>query len=109
MAKIVNLTPHKIVVRIGESETSFPASGTVARVASKMEEVGTIAGIPVKSQIFGEVEGLPEPEEGTVYIVSALVLARAKEAGRSDVVAPNTSEGYRNEKGQIVAVPGFVK
>lgn len=109
MTKLVNLTPHAIVVRNGETEVSFPPAGTVARVASKMEEVGSIEGIPVKSQVFGKVEGLPAPEEGTVYIVSALVLSRAKECGRTDVVAPNTTEGYRNEKGQIVAVPGFVK
>lgn len=107
--KFVNLTPHEIVVQIGEEEKSFPASGTVARVTSQMKEVGTVAGIPVKSQIFGEVEGLPAPEEGTVYIVSALVLARAKEAGRTDVIAPNTAQAIRDEQGRIVAVPGFVK
>lgn len=110
MTKIVNLTPYTIVVQIGETKKSFPASGTVARVTSEMKEAGTIDGIPVKSQIFGEVEGLPEPEEGTVYIVfSELILSCAKAAGRADVVTPNTTEGYRNEKNQIVVVPGFIK
>ena len=32
---------------------------------------------------YGEIENLPEPEEGTIYIVSAMVLAAAKEKGRS--------------------------
>lgn len=109
MTKIVNLTPHTIVVRIEETEKSFPAFGKVARVTSEMKDVGTIAGIPVKSQIFGEVEGLPAPEDGTVYVVSALVLSRAKAAGRTDVIAPNTAQAIRDEQGRIVAVPGFVK
>ena len=110
MTKIVNLTPYTIVVKIGETKKSFPVSGTVARVTSEMKEAGTIAGAPVKSQIFGEVEGLPEPEEGTVYIVfSELILSRAKAAGRMDAVAPNTTEGYQNEKNKIITVPGFIK
>jgi len=110
MTKIVNLTPYTIVVRIGETEKSFPTSGTIARVTSEIKEVGTIAGIPVKSQIFSEVEGLPKPEERTVYIVfSELILSRAKEAGRTDVVTINTTEAYWNERNKIVVVPGFIK
>lgn len=62
------------------------------------------------SQTFGEISGLPEPEVGLYYIVSALVLAAAKNAGRYDVVAPATGHPLcvRDEKGLIQSVPGFV-
>lgn len=51
-----------------------------------------------------------EPEEGTIYIVSALVLAAAKEKGRTDVVAPATGHpDCVRENGFIVSVPGFVR
>lgn len=51
-----------------------------------------------------------KPEEGTVYIVSALVLAAAKEKGRTDVVAPATGHPDCVRKdGFIVSVPGFVR
>lgn len=54
---------------------------------------------------YGEIENLPEPEEGTIYIVSAA----AKEKGRTDVVAPATGHpDCKRENGFIVSVPGFV-
>ena len=58
--------------------------------------------------LLDEVQNLPEPAENILYIVSALVLAASK---RADLVAPATGhpEAVRNEKGQIVSVPGFVR
>lgn len=51
-----------------------------------------------------------KPEEGTIYIVSALVLAAAKEKGRTDVVAPATGHpDCVRENRFIVSVPGFVR
>ena len=101
--KIINLTPHTITLNNG---TEHPPSGKVARVANKFSNF--CCGI--SSVFYGEIENLPEPEEGTIYIVSALVLAAAKEKGRTDVVAPAT--GYPDcvrENGFIVSVPGFVR
>lgn len=50
-----------------------------------------------------------KPKEGTIYIVSAMVLAAAKEKGRTDVVAPATGHPDCIRKdGFIVSVPGFV-
>ena len=107
--KLVNLTPHDIVIRLPDGDCVIPASGTVARVATSHEQIGDIDGIPVSAQTFGQIEGLPEPQEGVVFVVSAIVLAAAKELGRTDVVAPDTARAIRNEAGQIVAVPGLVK
>ena len=102
--KILNLTPHTINLNTG---ASYEASGTIARVSSKMEHTSNINGIPIFSQTFGDIEGLPEPSQDTIYIVSAIVKSATD---RNDVVAPATShqEVIRNEKGHIVSVPGFI-
>lgn len=107
--RLINLTPHDIIIRLPDGDRVIPASGTVARVATSYEHVGDVDGIPVSAQTFGQIEGLPEPRNGVVYVVSAIVLAAAKELGRTDVVAPDTARAIRNEAGQIVAVPGLVR
>jgi hypothetical protein len=103
--ELINLTPHAIVLNDGRS---VGASGSVARVSSsftKFDEAG------ICEQTFGDIQGLPEPKEDTLYVVSALVLAAAKASGRTDVIAPATGhpEVRRNEAGQIISVPGFVR
>lgn len=72
-------------------------SGKVARVEFSNFCFSTV--------FYGEIENLPEPEEGTIYIVSAMVLAAAKEKGRTDVVHPDCIR----KDGFIVSVPGFVR
>ena len=82
-------------------------SGTVARVTTEEMEVEPIAGVPTIRRSFGEVEGIPAPHEGTIYIVSSMVLSAVD---RDDVVAPDTgSTALRNEKGHIVAVTRLVR
>ena len=134
MTTIINLTPHAIVITDGPT---LPASGEVARVTVDMERIdpcpfgGGICdycdyechsnlimapselggqSIPEYRQVLGEVEGLPEPQPGTLYIVSAMVLS-ALAGSRPDVVAPATGhpECIRNDKGHILSVPGFVR
>lgn len=56
---------------------------------------------------YGEVYGLPDPEEGTIYIVSAMV--RSAVPHRTDVYSPASSLATRNELGHIVSVPGLVR
>lgn len=98
----INLTPHSIVLNDGRS---FPPSGTIARVSTSFTEIIE----DVCQTTWGEVEGLPAPVEGTMYVVSALVLGAVN--GRSDVVAPATGhpQAVRNDKGHIISVPCFVK
>ena len=97
---IINLTPHSInfVSADGQPVLTVPSSGTLARVSSRTITTGSVAGIPVTETEFGSVEGLPEPQDGTVYIVSAIVAQRCK--GRNDVFIPN--ESVRDEKGRII-------
>ena len=104
--KIINLTPHPIVITNGPT---LQPSGTVARVTTQQVDAGTINGIPVKTQTFGDIVDLPDPQPDTIFVVSAIVLAAAKAQGRTDVVAPDTANAVRNENGYIVSVPGFVK
>ncbi|GIV86608.1 MAG: hypothetical protein KatS3mg054_0637 [Chloroflexus sp.] len=104
----VNLTPHTITIVHNDAKIEIPPSGNVARVTSSMEVVGEINGIPVSRATYGSVEGLPAPQDGTVYIVSSLVLS-ALAGSRPDVVAPDTSPtgAVRDEAGRIVGVRGF--
>lgn len=109
---LINLTPHPVVLRRGDTDTTVPPSGIVARVASVPGALMDDAGpVPVYSApAWGAVEGVPAPEAGTLYIVSALVAARC--AGRSDVVSPGTGPAdgaVRDDQGRIVAVTRLVR
>ena len=113
---LVNLTPHHLVLRpeVG-MDVVLPPSGTVARVSSTPGALSTVPDIPVPvagATTYGAVEGLPDAVEGTIYIVSALVLGALKGTGRFDVLAPGTGPNdnpVRNEKGQIAAVTRLVR
>lgn len=98
--QIINCTPHVVVLNNGES---FPVSGNVARVSNSFEESGK----GFFKVAYGEVTGLPDEQANTLYIVSSIV-ANATE--RMDVIVPATGhpDTIRNEKGQIVSVPGFI-
>lgn len=74
--KFINLTPHTITLNNG---TEYHPSGKVARVENQFSNF--CCGI--STVFYGEI-----PEEGTIYIVSAMVLAAAKEKGRSSRLYP---------------------
>lgn len=99
-----NFTPHAIKLNDGRE---FASDG-LARVSATFSSFDANG---VCEQQFGEVMGLPESENGTMFIVSAIVLTAAKAQGRTDCVAPATGhpDCVRNDKGFIVSVPGFVK
>ncbi len=100
----VNLTPHAIVVVVPSGTTTIPASGTLARCKTVNVPVGEVDGVPVGRVTYGDVEGLPAPQEGTYYVVSALV--RAAVPGRSDVLSPG--DLVRDAAGQVVGCRGLV-
>lgn len=109
--RFINLTPHPMtLVAPDGSQVVIPASGMVARVKAASTVVRTVSvdGIefPINRTVFGSVEGLPEPEEGTIYIVSTLVLS-ALAGSRSDVVAPDSNSAVRDSDGRIIGVRGF--
>ena len=91
---VVNLTPHSLTLRAPDgTDTVIPASGMVARVGNT-PGVATgqlVCGVPVKgADQTGEVEGLPEPQKGTVFLVSGFVGAALAGTGRQDVLVPGT-------------------
>lgn len=105
---IKNLTPHTINIVLPTNEKLvIPASGIVARVSSTAIHLEPIDGIPVVNTVYGEVVSLPEPEEGVIYIVSAMVLSRVQ--GRPDVFGPDTGPTAIRDEGKIVAVRGLVR
>lgn len=110
--KIVNLTPHAItVLKNGEEIAVYEASGSIARCEWKTGAVGEIAGIPLTETRFGKLylidrdkvrHELPEQQDGTFYIVSALV---ARVAGREDFVI--VDDTVRDDKGRIIGCQSF--
>jgi hypothetical protein len=115
--RLVNLTPHELVIFDAKSDSvvlRVPPSGVVARVSTKEVQVGTINGVPLLKTEYGNVENLPEPQENTIYVVSALVLQALQASGvkREDVVAPNTGPSslgaVRDSQGRIVGVKSFI-
>lgn len=124
--KIVNLTPHTINFVDGEGRplVTVEPSGRVARVTANTVTTGEVdvwadvfttihevllsldgaetpaetVGIPITGTTYGKVEGLPDPEEGTIYVVSSLVASRVP--NRTDVFIPN--ESVRDNQGRII-------
>lgn len=100
--KIINLTPHTMNIFNSEGVqiAAFPPSGKVARVSVKLEQRAHIDGIPVVAGSYGAVTDLPQPEAGTVYIVSALVRTAPECKGRVDVLSP--ADLVRDASGNII-------
>lgn len=116
--RYVNLTPHEINIYAAEVDgtgkdtkestlsLSVPPSGEVARVSVTPRYHLTVA-IPKEvvlyKQVAGDVVGLPEPENDTIFIVSAQV--RSAVPYRRDVASPG--ELKRNEAGQPIGCVGL--
>ena len=110
---LVNLTPHALTIYSSAGVNEIPASGSLARVRSTSEVIGEIGGTPVIRPSFDPVDGLPDPEPGTYYLVSSVVLTALRSHGihRGDVVAPGTGPNdgcIRDSRGQVQGVTRFV-
>ena len=106
MANIINLTPHPIVVENDDTKKVYEPSGTVARVEMETKPIGDIDGFYLHEQkVVGH--NVPDPQPDTYYIVSAMVLGLLRD--REDLIAPDTNNAKRNDKGWIISVPGFVR
>ncbi len=115
MAKIINLTPHEVVLMRSPYEyQTFPSQGAARlieeRIAAEPLEHDMAIGCPIQTCYirYGRIENLPEPQEDMFYIVSALVGPVAAQMGRHDCLSPDSGKAIR-ENGAIVGVPGFVR
>jgi len=90
--KIVNLTPHMIVVcsSLENVIAKYPSEGN-ARVSTSATTIDSVNGIDIVATVYGEVEGLPEPQEGVMYLVSMVVGNIPSIRERKDVISPDTS------------------
>ena len=110
--KIVNMTPHDVVVRLDDgSETQYKASGKVARARTKKQT--KIGDLDDKTPIYTlqEFEGVdmpPFPNGTTAIIVSMIVGDQLKIAGLTHVnaSAPNGTsiEVYAPDSGPEAAI-----
>lgn len=96
---LINLTPHTIHLIVNSKVVSVPPSGVVARVQMTTTVVSRIDdGIPLVRSSPGNVIDLPEPCEGTLFLVSALV--RVACPNRSDIASPG--DLVRDAEGLVV-------
>ena len=105
MTRLVNLTPHEVVIHHYSDVTTVAPSGSVARVAQETWAVRTAWDamsstqcIPIVRSEYGPVEGLPEPVEDTIYIVSSMV--RTALPTRTDIASPAIL--VRDVEGKII-------
>lgn len=64
-----------------------------------------LVSMPMNVVTRSEVYNLPEPEAGTVYIVSSMVATHVR---RPDVIAPITDATcVRDASGRVISVKGF--
>ncbi len=99
-----NLTPHDIVVYVGNTEHVFVKSGEVARVSVTDVVIGHEDGIEIVVSNFGGVVGVPEVG-GEKFLVSAMVLGALGVEYRGQAFAPDTgASAIRNNDGQVVGV-----
>lgn len=127
MTKLINLTPHALVIRTANgTDLTLPSSGRVARASTietpalpllynpasfwdrlgkPVSEETMLLEIKVSVTKFGAIEGLPEAEDGVVYVTSAIVASAARQLGRTDVLSPGPL--IRDAKGQPVGCNGL--
>lgn len=132
--KIVNLTPHDIVI-LNMTNVIFSDKGMIAdpsvvevkvtippavdlplprveRTAQYIEmlhiEELLDANIPVSRGTGCVVTNLPEKEEGTVYLVSGIVLEAVKKLGRQDFLAPNELVRDKDHPGVVLGALSLI-
>ncbi|MDO5286958.1 MAG: hypothetical protein Q4G45_09110 [Actinomycetia bacterium] len=99
--RVRNFTPHDpLVLHTPDGSYTFPKEGE-ARCQEEVSELPELGLLPQRQVGYGSVAGLPDPEPGTVFLVSQLVVAQLPQ--RTDLVFPydtirdsrGTATGFR--------------
>jgi len=99
--KFVNLIGHDITI---SGYATLPKCNSPCRVETQQMIIGKLCGVPIAKTEFMKIVNLPEPEDGTYYIVSRIVMDYVP-FKREDVFCVDTgSTAIRDENGQVVAV-----
>ena len=101
---MINLTPHALNIVTAHGTVTLAPSGTVARCSQTSTPAGEVGGIALSRTAFGAVTGLPEPVEGVILVVSALV--RAALPTRTDLASPG--ELVRDAAGVVIGCKGLI-
>jgi hypothetical protein len=97
----VNLIGHDITI---SGHATLPKCNNPCRVETQQMIIGKLGGVPIAKTEFMKIVNLPEPEDGTYYIVSRIVMDYVP-FKREDVFCVDTgSTAIRDENGQVVAV-----
>jgi hypothetical protein len=109
---IVNLTPHTIALVGADGQTrEIAPGGPAARVVMDPPipaGVVTIDGMDVpivSTSSAGQVTGLPQPQPGTLFLVSLQVAKACPD--RDDLVV--TNDAVRGDGGQIIGCRSLAK
>lgn len=103
--EIKNLTPHTLHLHGADGVTTIGPDGPAPRLTPERTPLGGVSGLPVVRTVLGSPQGLPEPEEGVLLIVSALVAEHPSVSHRTDLAYPG--EAIRDENGRIVGAKGL--
>jgi hypothetical protein len=95
MNKLINLTPHDIVIT---GYGIVEPSGNSVKVHSHLSKVDDIDGVPIMCCKDARVSNLPDPHKGVLYIVPGYV--RTALPHRKDLASP--TKLIRDGAGRIV-------
>jgi hypothetical protein len=108
---IKNYTPHDISIYTPDGDVQTHPSVGNTRVSSTNTPLDS-TGLPcpvVSCDVFTSIIDLPDPEDGVVFIVSAVVGTALRESGisRPDIYCPGTGpkdNPVRNADKQVIGV-----
>jgi hypothetical protein len=103
----INCTPHPITLvrENGEVIMTLPKGEVIPRLSQSTKQVDVVNGVSITETQFGETQDLPAPVEGTLLIVSRLVLSANPD--RNDLVVPN--ELVRDADGNIIGCKSLAR
>ncbi len=100
--KIINLTPHEIVLVRNREKIIFPKSNEIVRLEEEDKKINDFLVL----RKYNLPQNFPKIQENVLYIVSLPILLSVK---RKDFIAPDTGSGaIRDKSGRIIGTTRFI-